>query len=388
MRKSVIVTDGLWRKSLSAVRSLGKAEYNVTVCSDSCFTTSFWSSFCIRKELFETAKFNSKEFGIGLIKCLKLRKEKPILLPMEDESLNWCSDNRETLNELCYFLFPPKHSLNIAQNKAQTNKLAKKIGINIPITFFPKCEDELENIISEFGSAGFVVKPVIGSGSRGLKNEESIRETDLHEYIKKYGQVIVQERIPQVGEAVGVSVIFDKESNVKASFVHKRLKEYPITGGPSTDRVSIKNPELEKESIRLLKELNWIGVAMVEWKFDINDNKYKLMEINPRFWGSLELATRSGVDFPTMYAQLASEDQCKEISDYKEGVRCIWCFPGEILRYISTPWGKRENLWQFLANFRFAEEWDSKDIFGFLSALICQPLIIVFDKKYRKFLKR
>lgn len=41
---------------------------------------------------------------------------------------------------------------------------------------------------------------------------------------------------------------------------------------------------------------------MVEWKVDLRDGRPKLMEINPRFWGSLELAVRSGVNFPSLYA--------------------------------------------------------------------------------------
>ena len=39
---------------------------------------------------------------------------------------------------------------------------------------------------------------------------------------------------------------------------------------------------------------------MVEFKLDARDGVAKLMEINGRFWGSLQLAVDAGVDFPAI----------------------------------------------------------------------------------------
>ncbi len=57
--------------------------------------------------------------------------------------------------------------------------------------------------------------------------------------------------------------------------------------------------------LSLLKSLNWIGVAMAEFKVDPRDGIPKLMEVNPRFWGSLHLAIVSGVDFPYLILKMA-----------------------------------------------------------------------------------
>jgi hypothetical protein len=108
---------------------------------------------------------------------------------------------------------------------------------------------------------------------------------------------LVQERIPKEGDSLGVSALFDENSRVKAAFVHRRLREYPITGGPSTLRESVSRPEILELGLSLLKALDWFGVAMVEFKMDPRDDTPKLMEVNPRFWGSLQLAISSGVHF-------------------------------------------------------------------------------------------
>ena len=86
-------------------------------------------------------------------------------------------------------------------------------------------------------------------------------------------------------------------------FQHRRLHEVPITGGASALRESVPvDPTLLDYSVRLLRELAWTGLAMVE--FRVGPAGPMLMEINGRVWGSLPLAVKSGVDFPAKLVQL------------------------------------------------------------------------------------
>ena len=109
----------------------------------------------------------------------------------------------------------------------------------------------------------------------------------------------------QGGEALGVSLLFNQNAEPRALFVHKRLREYPLSGGPSTLRESVVRPEVAELAVRLLRALNWFGLAMVEFKVDPRDGVPKLMEVNPKLWGSLSLAIASGVDFPALLYRLA-----------------------------------------------------------------------------------
>ena len=77
----------------------------------------------------------------------------------------------------------------------------------------------------------------------------------------------------------------------------------PITGGASALRESVPvDAELLGYAQRLLGELRWTGLAMVE--FRVGPDGPVLMEINGRIWGSLPLAVKSGVDFPIRLAEL------------------------------------------------------------------------------------
>jgi len=81
---------------------------------------------------------------------------------------------------------------------------------------------------------------------------------------------------------------------------------------------------------RILDYVGWHGVAMVEFKVSSDGTPY-LMEVNGRFWGSLQLAVDAGVDFPWLLYQLARGIEPDQVKDYAIGVRCRWLL-GDLAR--------------------------------------------------------
>jgi hypothetical protein len=63
---------------------------------------------------------------------------------------------------------------------------------------------------------------------------------------------------------------------------------------------------------------------MVEFKQDRRDNSLRIMEINGRFWGSLQLAIDAGVDFPALAVAVATGEPQPEVTGYRVGVRSRW----------------------------------------------------------------
>jgi predicted ATP-grasp superfamily ATP-dependent carboligase len=76
---------------------------------------------------------------------------------------------------------------------------------------------------------------------------------------------------------------------------------------------------------------------MVEFRYDPRDGLPKLMEINPRFWGSLPLAVYAGVDFPYLIFQLAQGQPVPAPPHYALGKRCRWILPGDLLHFLKNP---------------------------------------------------
>lgn len=393
-KKYAIVTDGLWRKSLSVIRSLGKAGYSLTVLGDSNLTIGFWSRYTSRRVICQTASTDPKAFGEALMNELKnpMYTSNPILFPMEDPTMMWLSENRKRVVKLADFIIPDEESLNIAEDKGKTMALAQKINIEHPKTFQPSNTQEAWKYIQSDIDTPFVIKPINGTGSAGIEyvtDVSHVSKKSIERRWEQYGPCIIQERIPEEGDALGVNMIYDNDSKLVGYFLHKRLQQYPNTGGPSTDRISIEDKELLRDSRKILDSLSWKGVAMIEWKVDPVSGKKKLLEINPRFWGSLELATRSGIDFPILYSKLA---QSKTIdarkTNYVVGTRCRWLIPGDILRYITMKKSSRESIGTFLSGLpQHAEEWDIHDIPGCLSVIFCTGLLAL-QPRYWKYVRR
>ncbi len=107
---------------------------------------------------------------------------------------------------------------------------------------------------------------------------------------------LIQEVIEGEGNGIFIAA---KDGEIFSSFAHERIREVPPGGGASTLRKSSKiDKELFDYTKKLISNLKWDGIAMVEFK-----GKY-FMEINGRPWGSMDLAVSSGVDFPSMMIEI------------------------------------------------------------------------------------
>jgi predicted ATP-grasp superfamily ATP-dependent carboligase len=126
---------------------------------------------------------------------------------------------------------------------------------------------------------------------------------------------------------------FYRGGECQAYFAHRRLREYPVTGGASTAAESFFDETLVASGKKILDALRWEGVAMVEFKQDEATGTYYLMEINAKFWGSLDLALVSGVDFPRMMIDASPGGQ----PPFKTGTRFQWILNGELFHVIERP---------------------------------------------------
>jgi predicted ATP-grasp superfamily ATP-dependent carboligase len=346
----VFVTDGHWRKTLAAVRALGEKRIRVTVGESTGLSMAGFSKHCHRSVVYPSALANPELF-VSYLYDLLSRRTFRMLLPMEDETVFLLSQHRNSFSRLTYLPVPSIRQLEAAQNKARVIKLAQQMGIPVPKTWFVHDLSEIDRIKDTLPFP-VVIKPKVSSGAVGVvyprdKTEFKKRYLSIH---RRFPFPIIQEMIPREGPGYGASFLMDEKSSVKAMFVHKRLREYPVSGGASTLRISVRHDEIHEMALSLLKALDWYGVAMVEFKIDPRDNRPRLMEINPRFWGSLALAIHAGVNFPYLLYRMASKENFKPVETYQMGVQCRWLLPGDMLHFIFNP--KRSRLMKQFFRFR------------------------------------
>lgn len=341
---TIFVTDGAERTSLAIARSLGKKDIEVHVGESYRFATTSLSKYCKRSFIYPDPQIDCNKFINGLVDILKNMDYDAIYSSREVTTIP-ISYYKKELEKYTKVPFPDYEKMLITHDKAKTFKFAMECGIPVPKTYFVESTDELEEI-SDRIEYTVVVKPrckttwnngkpmmlKVTSQNYVTNKNDLIKISD--DIFKKSGKMpLIQEYIH--GDGYGVEVLFN-HGEPRVVFMHKRLREYPITGGASTLRESIYNEKLKDVALDLMEGLEWHGVAMVEFKLDKKDGEPKLMEINGRFWGSLPLSIASGVNFPYLLHKMATEGDVEPVFEYKTGVKCRWLIPGDILWFVAS----------------------------------------------------
>jgi predicted ATP-grasp superfamily ATP-dependent carboligase len=193
------------------------------------------------------------------------------------------------------YLLSPQESIARASNKKELRQLADALGLKVPKELQ---EPSFPMIVKLNMSENAGRKPA--ERYRIIHNEQDL-EAARPFMTQNADNLIMQEYVD--GPSAGVSMLLDEASNLVDFIVHERLLEYPISGGPSAACRSIVNAQLAHAAYRLLRALNWRGIAMVEFKGDA------LIEINPRFWGSMPLLFVAKSDFFSNYIKILQNRQ-------------------------------------------------------------------------------
>jgi predicted ATP-grasp superfamily ATP-dependent carboligase len=323
---TILVTDGEQRAALAVVRSLGRAGHRVFVCSTRSRPLAGASryakaTFAVGDPLAYPAAF-ADEVG-RLVECLGV----DLLLPVADPSATALLPRRE------WFLpalipYPSWESYARISDKACALAAAAAVGIAVP-------SSTLLSTPAATPPAGLrfplVIKPslAIAAASRGRSRLPARYARDAAELAAHVGAtpaeaypLLLQERI--VGPGLGVFLLI-WDGALVAAFGHRRLREKPPSGGVSVlCQSEALDPGLLARSRALLDRFDWRGVAMVEYKLHSESGMPYLMEVNGRFWGSLQLAADAGVDFPALLVATAQGGPAGPPPDYQVGLRSRW----------------------------------------------------------------
>lgn len=335
----VLCTNGLLSKSLSVVRSLGARGVQVITSDKTLWHMSRFSKFTAQNLRYPDPKRSPDHFLEWLISTIR-KEHIDMIFPMDDDTMEIAVAHREELEPIVRMVVPSKHAYDIASDKGKTVQLAVKHGVLCPTTIELSEDVYRTDLIAKIKNIQFplVIKPRRSSGARGIRIVESLEQLKqmLPIIHKDYPDPILQECIPP-GVKYDVCLAYNCRHELVASFVQKQIRNYPIRMGPSTVHESVFYPELIEIADHLMKGLHWHGVVDVEFMVDPRDGRPKLMEINPRFWSSLHLSVRCGVDFPWLLYGMATNRPVSKSMEYVAGKMGRSLFPGDVLHFLSNP---------------------------------------------------
>ncbi|HEY9245788.1 MAG TPA: ATP-grasp domain-containing protein [Candidatus Methanoperedens sp.] len=331
--RKVLITNAS-HISLAAARSLGRKGIEVTAVSPYRRSITFYSRYC--RHRIVTSERPENDGYIDELAKIVTHDKFDMLLPGGSDLIYKISKYRYKLIPYTKIPIADMESIGITEDKSKTIKFALKLGIPCPRTFFSEDIDpsNMEEIAEEIGFPA-VIKPDISSGARGISYAGSLKELeDLYEKTsKKYGSCHIQEFIR--GKKYSGSALFNRDGLPRRVCVQQSLRQLPFTGGVSIYAVTEKQPQILRYSLELLNALNWYGVATVQFIVDDKDKRPKLLEINPRLYGSLCLAIAAGVDYPYLLYRLAIEGDIEQDLNYKTGIKSRYVFPKEYEYFLS-----------------------------------------------------
>ncbi|HUK21885.1 MAG TPA: ATP-grasp domain-containing protein [Gemmatimonadales bacterium] len=301
---------------------------------------TFASRWC-REALVFSASEGTEAYLVHLEEVLR-STDRPVVITSHDGTIALLRRHRARLDALAQVALAPEPALAIAVSKERTLAVARQLGIPIPRAVTIRGDADVSTALREIGLPA-VLKPdeswvSSGRGTTGTWMGPRLATTaDEARYVAAAmtgggGTALFQQFL--TGRREAVSFLLSK-GVVHARFAQWARRTRPPLGGESIIRQSIAIPDdIGGFAESLVQAIGLDGYSEVEFRRDALGVPY-LMEINPRLSASVEVAVRSGVDFPYLLYQWASGAALPKAAGYAQG-RWMRHLGGDIMTTIET----------------------------------------------------
>jgi predicted ATP-grasp superfamily ATP-dependent carboligase len=323
MRHPVLILGFMPRIILPIARSLGRHGIPVDVVSFQ--SAARIPSRAIRENRNVPRPDVDREQFVKQLRAFIEERGHDMLIPADDWMLTAVVQNYDDLADLVQIGCPPPAITRSVLDKSATLAIAQHCGIAVPRTVVVVNSSQLHDLVGSM-PLPWVIKPA----ERETRTEEmkSCILVTTEEIATRFPRgrefnpsMLVQEYC--AGAGIGIEMLLH-QGNCIAVFQHRRLKEFPYTGGASVTAVAEEpNPKLIQSSLALLQALRWQGIAMVEYKMNAASEAV-LMEVNGRYWGSIALPISAGIDFPLYHWQLMHGERPDVPETYRVGTKWRW----------------------------------------------------------------
>ena len=325
---NVLVLDANQRSALAVIRSLGKHGVRVIAGDHGENPLGAASRYVASSVRYPDPATSPNAFANEII-ALAERFAIDTIIPATDLT-TMLLVSQSKLSKFARLAAPRAESYDALTDKARLLDLAARLDIAAPET---QIADNSDAIVRAAHDIGFpvVLKParsryrngdkILSTGVQIVESLDALSKV-LHRQ-EWLGTIpcLVQRFVP--GHGAGIFSLYGPSGPI-AWFAHRRIREKPPSGGVSVLCESITiDPVMQSAAAKLLSAVNWSGVAMVEFRVARDGTAY-LMEVNGRFWGSLQLAIDCGIDFPWLLYRLTKDLPASAPQAYTVGRRLRW----------------------------------------------------------------
>lgn len=317
MKKPMFVITDLHMISYGLIRKIGEKGLPIILVYFENLSISRFSKY-VKKSVKFKHDAGEKFVEELILLAKKLSLKNCILIPCDDEKMKYCSMYRDELSKYYIPSFLDYNTINVFLDKLETYNLCKENNIPYPQTYDAR-KIELKNIEIEYP---VIIKPNIMINFYRIFRRKAILINNINELKcnlekcrddSKY-ELMIQEYISGGPAVLYSSACYSKKGNLQDCIVVNRIRQHPKTFGTASTFVKVVDiPELETYSRKIINASRYSGVCEIEFMFDKKTKKYKLLEVNPRFWGWHTLTSASGHDFIEKMLQDIFDDYKTEV---------------------------------------------------------------------------
>jgi predicted ATP-grasp superfamily ATP-dependent carboligase len=256
-----------------------------------------------------------------------------VLIPVGEETFLVAKYKQRFLQHTA-MVVPDYDQILIAHNKDRWGALADKAGIRCPQTY---AVDEIRQGSIADLPFPLLIKPKQGGGGWGIVQVDSRRELETllsreDHWGRPWDRFFIQEKIQ--GQTHCVAMLFC-QGQYRAKIGYRQLRSYPTRCGQATLRISVENQGAEAGLQRLLEELKWHGVCQADFIVEKYSGIPYLIDLNPRFWGSLAQSVACGVDFPYLVYKIAARGDVPSQRSFRTGIVTRW-IGGDLAAFVPS----------------------------------------------------
>jgi predicted ATP-grasp superfamily ATP-dependent carboligase len=291
---------------VAVIRTLGRLGVPVYAITEDRLTPSALSRYCVGSFVWPSTGQEEPDYLAERLRQVGKRiGRRTVIVPTDDEAAVLIAEHADELSE--YFIFPaidPGLPRALA-SKQRLYELCCRHDVPAPASMRPASIEELGEFAAT-ASFPVVVKnaepwerkraPVVPNTTVIHTARELLATASSANGVSP--GMIVQEYIPrdQAQDWI-VHLYCDANSDCVVLFTGVKLRSWPPHNGPTACAYTMANPELGQMTQRFCKEIGFRGIADLDWRLDLRDGKYKLVDFNPRVGNQFRLfETEQGID--------------------------------------------------------------------------------------------
>jgi predicted ATP-grasp superfamily ATP-dependent carboligase/phosphoglycolate phosphatase-like HAD superfamily hydrolase len=339
LRECIVIASIASRKSVAVARSIKDLLGFKVVGVAHTHHPHIYSRYFDKVHLIEIDRGNVE--WIYTVASIAREYRCVAVLPIDSIDFYMFSKYSYVFEDLGITLVSPKHeSIVLVSDRVKCYEYLGDVAV-FPKQVYVESREDIEKVYEL--SPPLVVKDV-GDASNPTFHLDYVTAI---EDVESRVPVVVQEYVE--GVARGYYVLSFNGVPI-LEFMHQRIAEYTPIGGPSLSaRGIVRDPLLIDIGRRIVEKLKWSGILMVETRFSEEKEVYYVLELNPKFWGSIDLSESLNYRFSALLLTLYLHGLEKAL-DLKKRLAVgngvfVWLL--DSFRYIP----KIVNVWLYQLNY-------------------------------------